>query len=272
MNKDPFEECIIESEPEKFEKAYAWKTAIGLQAVDGLKTSNCLLQTAIRNVEGEITIDEANTLLEAYYAENPTHSSSDRTEEADKVAGRITALLSERAFTFSSNEYLSIHKTLFDGIYPHAGKMRNYNITKREWVLDGASVLYGSAPLLRETLEYDLSQERSFSYKGLTLDEIIHHLAEFVSRLWQIHVFSEGNTRTTAVFFIKYLRSLDFNVINDTFEENSWYFRNSLVRANYNDLNTGIYKTTQFLELFLRNFLLNENYVLKNRTMRIKGL
>lgn len=271
MNKDPFKEYIKESEPAKRDKGYAWHTAIGLQAVDGLKISEYLVHTAIRNIEGEISFEEANTLLQTYYEENPVRDVSDRTEEADKVSARIAALLSERAFSFTPNEYLSIHRKLFTGIYSHAGCIRDYNITKKEWVLSGATVLYGSATELRATLEYDFSEEKRFSYKNLSMDEIIHHLAVFVSRLWQIHVFCEGNTRTTAVFFIKYLRTLGFDVTNDIFAENAWYFRNSLVRANYNDLKNGIYETTEFLERFLRNLLLNENHPLHNRILHISG-
>jgi fido (protein-threonine AMPylation protein) len=268
VNADPFREYIKESEPTKRDKGYAWHTAIGLQAVDGLKTSEYLAHTAVRNIEGEISFEEAHALLQAYYEENPARDESDRTEEADKVSVRIAALLSERAFSFTSNEYLSIHRKLFADIYPHAGCIRDYNITKKEWVLNGETVLYGTATELRATLEYDLSEEKKFSYKNLTMDEIIHHLALFVSRLWQIHVFGEGNTRTTAVFFIKYLRTLGFGVTNDIFAENAWYFRNSLVRANYNDLKNGIYETTEFLEAFLRNLLLGEDHPLYNRTLK----
>lgn len=271
MNKDPFKEYIRESEPAKRDKGYAWHTAIGLQAVDGLKTSEYLVHTAVRNIEGEISFEEANALLQTYYEENPTCDTSDRTEEADKVSARIAALLSERAFSFTPNEYISIHRKLFTGIYSHAGCIRDYNITKKEWVLNGETVLYGSASELRATLDYDFSEERKFSYKNLSMDEIIHHLALFVSRLWQIHVFGEGNTRTTAVFFIKYLRTLGFDVTNDIFAENAWYFRNSLVRANYNDLKNGIHETTEYLEVFLRNLLLNENHPLHNRTLHITG-
>ncbi len=269
MNKDPFKEYIRESEPDKRDKEYAWHTAIGLQAVDGLKTSDYLVHTAVRNIEGEISFEEANALLQSYYEENPARDAEDRTEEADKVSARIAALLSEKAFSFTPNEYLSIHRKLFTGIYSHAGRIRDYNITKKEWVLDGATVLYGSATELRATLDYDFFEEKKFSYRNLSMDEIIHHLAVFISRLWQIHVFGEGNTRTTAVFFIKYLRTLGFNVTNDIFAENAWYFRNSLVRANYNDLKNGIHKTTEFLELFLRNLLLNEKHPLHNRTLHI---
>lgn len=271
MKNDPFKEYIKESEPAKRDKGYAWYTAIGLQAVDGLKTSEYLVYTAVRNIEGEISFEEANALLQTYYEENPTRDVSDRTEEADKVSARIAALLSERAFSFTPNEYLSIHRRLFTGIYSHAGCIRDYNITKKEWVLNGATVLYGSATELRATLDYDFSEEKKFSYKNLSMDEIIHHLAVFVSRLWQIHVFGEGNTRTTAVFFIKYLRTLGFDVTNDIFAENAWYFRNALVRANYNDLKNGIHETTEFLEVFLRNLLLNENHPLHNRTLHVNG-
>ena len=271
MNNDLFKEYIRESEPDKRNKGYAWHTAIGLQAVDGLKTSEYLMHTAVRNIEGEISFEEANALLQAYYEENPTHDAEDRTEEADKVSARIAALLSEKAFSFTPNEYISIHRKLFTGIYSHAGRIRDYNITKKEWVLNGETVIYGSATELRATLDYDFSEEKRFSYRNLSMSEIIHHFALFISRLWQIHVFGEGNTRTTAVFFIKYLRTLGFDVTNDIFAENAWYFRNSLVRANYNDLKNGIHETTEFLELFLRNLLLDEHHPLHNRTLHISG-
>lgn len=199
-------------------------------------------------------------------------SDDERTEEADKVSLRIAEILSETAFSFSPNEYIAIHRKLFQGIYNHAGKIRDYNITKKEWVLDGATVMYGSASELRATLEYDFSQEKDFSYKGLSMDEIIHHLAVFISRLWQIHIFGEGNTRTTAVFFIKYLRTLGFSATNDIFANNAWYFRNALVRANYTNLQKDIHETTEYLETFLRNLLLNEKNELHNRNLHISGL
>ena len=273
MEKDPFKEYLRESEPNKAHKGYAWSTAIGLQAVDGLKPSKYLIDTAIQNIEGKITMKEAQSLIDSYYEERPVHLSDDvRTEEADKVSSRIAEILSESAFSFSPNEYISIHRKLFQGIYNHAGKIRDYNITKKEWVLDGATVVYGSASELRATLEYDFSQEKDFSYKGLSMDEILHHLAVFISRLWQIHIFGEGNTRTTAVFFIKYLRTLGFVATNDIFAENAWYFRNALVRANYTNLQKGIHETTEYLKVFLRNLLLNEKNELQNRNLHISGL
>ena len=273
MEEDPFKKYYRESEPDKAYKGYAWNTGIGLQAVDGLEPSKYLIDTAIQNIEGEITMKEARDLIENYYKSNSEKSiDSKRTEEADKVASRIAELLSEPAFSFSPNEYIAIHRKLFSGIYKQAGQIRDYNITKKEWVLDGATVVYGSASELKATLEYDFSQERTFDYKGLTIDDIIRHLAFFVSKLWQIHIFGEGNTRTTAVFFIKYLRTLGFSATNDIFAENAWYFRNSLVRANYNNLKAGVHETTEYLELFLKNLLLGEHNQLKNRFMHISGL
>ena len=265
-----FEEYIRQSEPHKREKGYAWQTAIGLQAVDGLKPSEYLKEKARQHIEGDITIDEVKQLVDSYYKSKVARSSSeDRTEEADKVSARITEILSENTFTFSPIEYLAIHRHLFEGIFSHAGQIRDYNITKNEWVLKGATVLYASAGSIRETLEYDLSQEKIFDYKNLNIDEAIRHIARFVSGIWQIHAFGEGNTRTTAVFTIKYLHTFGFNFSNETFANHSWYFRNALVRANYNDLTKGVYATTEFLEKFFRNLILNEQNELKNRNLQI---
>ena len=259
MDKDPFKEYLRESEPNKATKGYVWSTAVGLQAVDGLKPSQYLIDTAIQNIEGKITLKEAQSLIESYYNERPVRvSDNERTEEADKVSSRIAELLSETAFSFSPNEYIAIHRKLFRGIYKHAGKIRDYNITKKEWVLDGATVMYGSASELRATLEYDFSQEKDFSYRGLSMDEIIHHLAVFISRLWQIHIFGEGNTRTTAVFFIKYLRTLGFSATNDIFADHAWYFRNALVRANYTNLQKNIHETTVHIHRLFEKFGFDE--------------
>ena len=266
--KDPFEEYLRERDPSKRERSYTWHTAIGLQAVDGLETSDYLKQTAVKNIEGEITLSEAQELIKSYY-QSERKQKQPRTEEADKVAARIAAIIAEKGFTFSVPEYIAIHKRLFDGIYKHAGKIREYNITKKEWVLDGDTVMYGSWQQLYATLEYDIEQEKAFRYAGLSMDKVIKHLARFISNLWQIHAFEEGNTRTTAVFFIKYLQLLGFNVTNDIFAKNAWYFRNAMVRANYTNLQKGAYVTTEYLELFLRNLLLGENNPLQNRTLHV---
>lgn len=267
-----FEQYIRNTEPGKKEKSYAWSTAIGLQQVDGLTPSKYLFDTAKRNIDGEITFDEAKSLIDTYYESKTerTENSEERTEEADKVASRIAQILSEKSFNFSPSHLIAIHGRLFEGIFKFAGKLRDYDISKREWVLDGDTVMYGAAFELKAALEYDFEQERNFSYKNLTREEIVRHITFFVSRLWQIHAFGEGNTRTTAVFTIKYLRSLGFNVNNDIFAENSWYFRNALVRANYTNLQKGIQENQEFLEKFFRNLLLGEQNELRNRYCHIR--
>ena len=265
-----FEEYLRQGEPNKAEKAKVWKTAIGLQQVDDLKPSDYLIETAKQNIEGDITIEEVKQRIDSYYKQHPAKNVENRTEEADKVSARITEILSEQTFTFSPAEYLIIHRRLFQGIYSHAGKIRDYNITKQEWVLDGETVLYASAESLKATLEYDFQQEKVFSYSGLSQQEITEHIAHFISYLWQIHIFGEGNTRTTAIFLIKYLRKLGFKEVNnDLFAEHSWYFRNALVRANYEDLSKGIYKTDKYLIHFLLNLLHIENHLQKNREIHI---
>lgn len=265
-----FDEYLIQGEPNKAEKAKVWKTAIGLQQVDGLTPSEYLIETAKQNIEGEISIDEVKKRIENYCQQHPKKSVEDRTEEADKVSARIAEILSEQTFNFSPAEYLSIHRRLFTGIYSFAGKIREYNITKKEWALNGESVLYASAESLKETIEYDFEQEKNFSYKGLNEQEIIEHISLFISNLWQIYVFGEGNTRTTAIFLIKYLRKLGFkNVNNDLFANHSWYFRNALVRANYEDLSAKIYRTNKYLIDFLSNLLLHTDFTLKNRDLHI---
>lgn len=268
-----FEEYIRNSEPAKKEKTYAWTTAIGLQQVDGLTPSKYLFETAKRNIDGEISVAEATSIIDSYYESKTDRSGNDneRTEEADKVSSRIAQILSEKSFNFSPSYLIALHGRLFAGIFKFAGKIRDYDISKKEWVLDGDSVMYGAAFELKAALDYDFEQERHFSYKNLTLEETVKHITFFVSRLWQIHAFGEGNTRTTAVFTIKYLRSLGFNADNELFAENSWYLRNALVRANYNNLQKGIHENPEFLEKFFRNLLLGEHNELKNRFLHIRA-
>ena len=265
-----FDEYIRQGEPQKKERAEAWRVAIGLQAVDGLKTSEYLQDTARRNIEGEITIDEARELVKEYYIKKTTHDDDDADkEEADRVSSNISKLLQTDAFTYSVAGLAAIHRAIFEGVFKHAGRFRDYDISKKEWVLRGDSVLYGRWQDLRMAIEYDLSQEYQFDYTGLNKDQMVEHLAKFVSGLWQIHPFGEGNTRTTAIFTIKYLRSQGFSINNDMFERHSWYFRNALVRANYRNLEKGIGYEPIFLVRFFRNLLLGENHTLKNRYMMI---
>ena len=266
-------EYIKQGEPTKVEKTKNWETAIGLQDVDGLKPSKYLIKTAKEHIEGNIDIEEAKERINEYYkVQNSRKKFEKENEEADKVSVRITEILSEKAFNFSIAELLSIHKRLFKDILDEAGTFRNYNFTKKEWVLNGDTVIYSPFETIRETLEYDFNQEKNFSYKDLNLDEFIKHICKFISNIWQIHPFCEGNTRTTAVFIIKYLRTFGFNINDEVFAENSWYFRNSLVRANYNNYGKNIFEDSSFLEKFFYNLLAKSNYELKNRYIHIDNI
>ena len=254
----------------KYSNKYVIETGIGLQDVDKLKNSSYFINESERYIKGEITLSELEQIVSSYYKEKT--KTDERTEEADFIAVRIAQIISEDTFTFTVGQLLSIHKRLFDGVFSHAGKLRTYNFSKKEWVLDGASVMYGDYRELADTLEYDFAMEKQFNYSKLSMDEIINHLAVFVSNLWQIHAFEEGNTRTTAVFFIKYLRSLGFEVTNDVFAKNAWYFRNALVRANYKNLRKGIVEERAFLVKFLRNLLLKEKNPLNNKDIHINAI
>ncbi|MFI3229323.1 MAG: Fic family protein [Bacillota bacterium] len=264
-----FDEYTKLGEPLKYVKSEAWHTAIGLQEVDGLKPSPYLIEIAKANIEGDITFEDVKNRLNSYYKSQQTRSLiENRTEEADKVSARIAEILSEKTFVFSPAQYIGIHKRIFEG-FKFAGAIRDYNITKDEWVLDGDTVYYSSADMINATLDYDFAAEKQFNYKGLADSELIEHFANFISGIWQIHPFCEGNTRAVAVFAIKYLRTLGINATNYIFSTNSWYFRNALVRANYTNAPKNIYANKQFLLNFFDNLILNGEHSLKNREMHI---
>ena len=277
MNKDiinefaSFDKYLRQGEPSQKEKAENWKTAIGLQAVDGLQPSAYLIDVAKRNIEGEISLDETRKLIDAYYQSKTVRTPKDEDEEeADKVSANIAKILASKTFAFNTNGYVSLHRRIFEGVFKHAGEIRQYDISKKEWVLEGDSVNYLNWEDLRRALDWDIEQEKNFQYKGLTDDEKIEHIAKFVSGIWQIHAFREGNTRTTAIFTIQYLRSLGYKVNNEMFAKHSWYFRNALVRANYRNIQKGIDYSPIYLVRFFRNLLLKDSWVLKNRYLHIR--
>ena len=266
-----FEKYYRTPEPSIRERAENWRVAIGLQAVDQLTVSDFLKQTAQQHIEGQIRIDDVAQRVKTYSQTKEDRQPDDEEKaEADIVSTNIAKLLSEQSFTFSVAGLAAIHRQIFHGVFKHAGQFRDYDFTKKEWVLDGDTVLYGSCMQLRATLEYDFTQEKQFDYTALALPDAIRHLADFVAGIWQIHPFREGNTRTTAIFTIKYLRSIGFRqVSNEMFEQHSWFFRNALVRANYRNLEKSVNPDNSFLVAFFRNLLLGEQTPLHNRDMHI---
>lgn len=257
MKYKEFEEYKKQGEPSQKQKAENWAVAIGLQKVDDLTPSKYLIDTAKENIEGKIDSNEVKKRINSYYKTKAGKKQNIETEQADKVAMHIAEILSEVSFTFSPTTLFSIHKRLFSDVFPKiAGKIRDYNITKKESVLLGDTVYYGSFQDIKNTLDYDFDREKNFSYKKLTLKEKVEHIASFISGVWQIHPFGEGNTITVAVFTIKYLRTMRLDLNNEYFEQNSKYFRDALVRANYQDLKRNISYTKEFLNIFFENLLL----------------
>lgn len=269
-----FEQYFSSGEPAVEQRARNWSMAIGLQDVDGLKPSDFLLAQAKANIEGSISSEEVGRRLEEYYRQKDVRlkAEADGTFEADQVADRINLLLKESAFTFSPMELLRIHGLLFKGILPHAGELRTYNITKNQWILDGDTIVYGSAGALAQLLAYDFTEEKKFDYASVSAADAARHIARFISGIWQIHPFGEGNTRTTAVFLIKYLKSFGFDVNNRSFEKHSWFFRNALVRSQYENIPKGIHRTFEPLERFMNYALFGIPADLRNRTLHIRWI
>ncbi len=266
-----FEEYTTAAEPSYRERVDNWQMAIGLQAVDGLTASPYLLETARRNIEGDLTAEEAACRIVDYYENRELRTEKEKNEhEADMVSVRLSKLLSEDAFSYSPVGIQSIHRRLFEGIFSFAGQFRTCNISKREWVLAGETVTYAPWMDLEATIEYDLRREEKFPYHQVTIQEMIPHFARFVAGLWQIHPFREGNTRTISAFAILYLRWLGYPAVSkEPFANHSWYFRNALVRANYHNVTQGIHPDFSFLEKFFRALLLDETCTFRNRELHV---
>lgn len=126
-----FDEYIRQGEPEKRKKAYIWQTAIGLQAVDGLTTSDYLNETARRHIAGEIDIDEVRELIKTYYqSKSNREPDDDEKQEADGASANISKILSNDTLDFSTEGYAALHRRIFVGLFKHAGRLRDYSITK----------------------------------------------------------------------------------------------------------------------------------------------
>ena len=258
-----------EPEPQKRQRFINWQAAKGLQAVDGMQTSAYLDQVAEQHIEGEISSYEASKLIDSYYDVKEDRADGDDHEEADKVAARINILIGEAGFSLSVDELKNIHKRLFEGIFEFAGEFRKNNIIKHEWVLDGDTVTYGNAYNLERAVENALRAEHLTPFRQLDQEELVYHFSSFTAALWRIHPFGEGNTRTTAVFIIKYLRSLGLDVDNALFEHHSRYFRDALVRANYTNLKKGIYDDRTYLDDFFFDLILGTHHSFSSRQLHV---
>ncbi len=260
----------VEETKDSYKKQLYWDMAIGLQQVDSLVPSKYLIELANDNINGKISSYKIEELLNKYYAkQNMADKKVSDEHECDLVATRIVELLNDKNFSFRPITLKVIHEYLFKGIYDFAGKYRTYNITKEEPILKGDTVIYASFNEIERTLDYDFNQEMKYDYSKLTLQEQINHIVDFTSRVWQVHAFGEGNTRTVAVMIEKYLRSLGYDVNNDLFKEHSVYFRNALVRSNYSNRAKNIYPTNEYLIKFFENLLVGKKHELSSKDLMV---
>ena len=242
-----------------------WEIAIGLNKVDGLNPSPYLKELILESVNGESSYKEIEEKLHRYYENRDLSKREERnTRECDIVSTRIAELLEDGSFIFSPIYLKSIHKYLFDGVFEdsiknYAGVFRDYNISKKEEVLNGKSVVYGNYQDLMEYLKYDFEEEKNIDYTKLSPEKQVERISKFTSAIWQIHPFVEGNTRTTAVFIEKYLRTIGYDVNNDLFKENSVFFRNTLVISNFSDINLKISPDFKYLHSFFSKLLINHD-------------
>ena len=254
-------------------KQLQWDAAIGLQEVDSLKPSKYLKKLSEENVNGEKTIYEVEHKLKEYYIEKEKINDINHNElECDLVSTRIVQLLEDEKFVLSVDFLKYIHGYLFKDIYDFAGQFRKIDFSKHELILNNDSALYGDCKTLKESLEYDISLERVKNYKEMNIVEVINNIADFSSRIWQTHPFREGNTRTTAIFIIKYLISLGYQVDNTLFKDKSVYFRNALVRSNYFNNEKNVKEDNSYLIKFYENLLLGKNNNLQTKDLIVKEL
>lgn len=264
----------IEAEPPKnYVKQSQWDMAIGLQKVDSLKPSKYLEKLLQENVTGEKTIYEVEKELKEYYTEKEKNNDINHNElECDLVSTRIVELLQEDNFELSIDYLKYVHKYLFQDVYEFAGEFRKVDFSKHERILNNDSVAYGDHKLLERSLDYDITLEKNKNYKEMNIVDVINNITDFSSRIWQIHPFREGNTRTTALFIEKYLVLLGYNVDNTLFKDKSVYFRNALVRSNYFNNYLNIKENNSFLIKFYENLLLGKNNNLHSKDLIVEEL
>jgi len=235
---------------------------VGLNDVDSLKPSKNFYEI----IKNSNSYKEAENNLKKYYETDKTVSADEK--ECDIVAVRIASLINESAFVFSPETLKQIHKKLFEGVFEGklnlaVGEFRTYNITKKEEILNGRSVIYGDFEELNSYLAYDFNEEKKKNYALMSLNDQVKTISDFISRIWQIHPFGEGNTRTTAVFAIKYLNKQGFDLDNSLFKENSKYFRDALVLSNYSDVKARIGEDRSYLDSFFAKLMIDNKLELK---------
>ena len=265
-------QIVSEKQPQYIKQLY-WDLALGLQKVDGLNPSKYMEKLINKSINGEINNIELENNLKKYYETQDVHKKQILNEkECDIVSTRIVEILETNDFELSINFILYLHNYLFKDIYEFNGKFRNVNIIKNEPILNNDTVSYSYYNVIESSLKYELALQSTKDYNKMDIVEIINDITNFTSKIWQVHPFREGNTRTTALFIIKYLRNIGYNVNNELFKEKSVYFRNSLVRSNYFNNYLNIKQNNTYLIKFYENLLLDKNNNLQSKDLVINEL
>ncbi len=238
------------------------EVGIGLNDVDNLKPSRYFYKV----IDSSKTYEEAEEELKKYYSSDK--SINQRDKEFDLVSIRIAELIKDNSFILSPQTLKNIHKKIFTGLFEGKlklgiGAFRKYNITKKEDILSGRSIVYSNYDEIDNYLNYDFEQEQNKDYSSMDINTQVQSVANFISNIWEVHPFCEGNTRTCAIFCIKYLNKLGYDINNDLFKQYSKYFRNALVLANYSDMKNGIGYDKSCLESFFANLMVDKKIELK---------
>jgi len=252
-----------------------WSLSCGLQAVDGLTVSKSALLDGDDYVAGTKSATEVyNRSLDRY----SSHVQEGREAEADVVAAAMLVALEDDGFSLSPIMLDNIHARIFEPATVvgfdrrWVGRHRTVNITKSEPVLGGRSVTYADWRMISDQLRYDFSEERRHCYGSSLNEEFVRHFSRFIANIWQTHAFREGNTRTVALFSQKYLRYLGVRCDNMLFMDNSLFYRDALVRANFSNLELGIAEDLSFLNAFYENLVLDKNHNLSSYDLNLHGI
>ena len=258
---DGFDYKPVDDMVDEAARRHYWACAIGLQAVDGLQVSDYLRDVAQSYVAGERSLDETGELVRAYHTPGAAsyNAKGEESREADLVSQRIAEVLARGSFALVPDMPRIIHRQLFCDLPQEVYRSGEYKLeplVKQEEILNGDSVLYTDPMLVEQSLRYLFEEEREAGDYGLVLSGAeLGRFSRFVSLVWQIHPFQEGNTRTVAVLAALYLRQLGFDVGNEPFEHHARYFRDALVRANYRNAAAGIAPDMRFVEQFFDNLV-----------------
>lgn len=241
-----------------FNPATAWETSLSLQNIYGYKPSSYLRELAARHVNGSLTLKDIDRLLQ------------DKPSLTDAMTLRMTSILGSDSFALNKEHFQQINSRLLDPSSSNAGRFRTQPLSTKEWILQYNTITYTHPSLIESEIDALFLNEKATVYIPTEPKDAIRKLSDFASKLWQIQAFDEGNGRTLSLFFLQYLHHLGFHIDFRLFCKKALYFRNSLIRANYANQKLGVTATSEFLERFMQNLVLDASGTLTGNDVRLK--